>query len=841
MQEQATTSPPKAPARRWGFLSAGAVIVTAMVVGQIVGELLSRWPPLRALLTKIGAVSSLGRFEAGVFESMVLRDWLLTAFLVAAISVAWTSRRAIVDFFRSMQTGVALVVLSTVAVGVGVLVPQIDNFEDPEQRITQANRQEEFNKFRWAESYFLYHLMHLYGIGMPTAEIPPAAVEGLERYGRVYGEEERKNREVQMRAALAGQAKSAAIEQFGVRHRAALEKAFDVCTALHLNRTYKSNWFATLMWMLGAGILINTFRYPWRVLLSYQKVGFFVTHVGMLTMLSGGFVSNLFTDRGILELELGEGPQDTYYRHYRSDKFARMPFAVKLDRFARKEWKALDVHFLQEKFTTSPPRYTLWPGRRIPLDWRDDGKGNLTPGIELLVREVHDHARVGPPKIREGEVGDGGPALEVVHFDAPPHRRLPEGHSEADGHDHGPAEHTGADGRRALFMAPQFGKPWSDPAGAFRLAVARGTQISGLFPAEGEESLATLEIEVRSAAQGAPQPYRVKLGERIDLPDGYTLEVVAATRDLEFPRDQDGPLDPLPIERQADGVPALWVQLTKAGGGVEGVANSERRLVTEFDAVSLGAQDRYPLKDVVIRMSFDRWSVQGAPRFVFHWDSEGKAFLTAQGGGSTPVALNEDLPLPGETRVTLRGLYERARFDREIEFIEPPPRVDGFDPAFYETDDRGLVLDVIYEPRTPRERVQTVRMATTDDGQSNLWQSDDNRVGLHFLENTAGFPFDWRSVLSFVRTDAEGKPYVVDTGGEKQREIRVNDYFSYGGYRFFQTNADPKRPRYSGIGVVYDPGIEIVLVGMYTIILGTVLAFLVRPIRRGMQSGKEAA
>jgi hypothetical protein len=58
----------------------------------------------------------------------------------------------------------------------------------------------------------------------------------------------------------------------------------------------------------------------------------------------------------------------------------------------------------------------------------------------------------------------------------------------------------------------------------------------------------------------------------------------------------------------------------------------------------------------------------------------------------------------------------------------------------------------------------------------------------------------------------------------------VNDYFYYRGYRFFQTNAIPELPTYSGIGVVYDPGIPIVLFGMYTIILGTVLAFTVRPI-----------
>ena len=91
-------------------------------------------------------------------------------------------------------------------------------------------------------------------------------------------------------------------------------------------------------------------------------------------------------------------------------------------------------------------------------------------------------------------------------------------------------------------------------------------------------------------------------------------------------------------------------------------------------------------------------------------------------------------------------------------------------------------------------------------------------------------PQDWRSVLAVWERDADGRPYKVDLGSEKSREIRVNDYFQYKGYRFFQTNADARDPSYSGIGVVFDEGIPIVLAGMYICIGGAVIAFLVRPI-----------
>jgi len=103
------------------------------------------------------------------------------------------------------------------------------------------------------------------------------------------------------------------------------------------------------------------------------------------------------------------------------------------------------------------------------------------------------------------------------------------------------------------------------------------------------------------------------------------------------------------------------------------------------------------------------------------------------------------------------------------------------------------------------------------------------RFALAFLENSEMLPFEWRSVLSFYEQDNAGQPYQVPLGPEQAREIRVNDYLTYKGYRFFQTNAIPDIPTYSGVGVVYDPGIEPVLVGMYTVIAGASIAFLLRP------------
>jgi hypothetical protein len=222
-----------------------------------------------------------------------------------------------------------------------------------------------------------------------------------------------------------------------------------------------------------------------------------------------------------------------------------------------------------------------------------------------------------------------------------------------------------------------------------------------------------------------------------------------------------------------------------------------------------------------------QWGPSTPPRLV------GESASGTDGGTATTLALGKPVPLPGSARVSLARLFHNARFEKTIQFLAPHVEGARFDPDFYATDPIGLELEVTTAPGTPREQSRVVRLASTDAGLANLWQSEDtggNDFWVRFYENEAGFPFEWRSVLSIWEDDGKGGLKEVDTGPESEREIRVNDYLYYKGYRFFQTNADPDRPTYSGIGVVYDPGIPIVLYGMYTIIVGTILAFVVRPI-----------
>ncbi|HED67021.1 MAG TPA: hypothetical protein ENJ09_15875 [Planctomycetes bacterium] len=748
-------------------------------------------------------------------------------------------------------------------------------FKDQGYQKLPASMQDEFQQyeaFRWAEGYFIYHLMHLYGIGMPKAPLPPRVSAGLERFGEKYGREEEKNRRKQMTAVFTGREKLNEIGAFIHDHEDELWRAFQVATVLDLNRTYKSSWFATLLGLLGVSVFLSAYRgwrfetrrsaralvwavwvvvfllclrgfgalsLPWapdmlglmaaffvgtwilgsgvpKKRVSLQKAGFFIVHNGLLVLLIGGATSKFTTERGILNLDSRDPtPKDVYYRFFDVHKKARLPFGVSLDRFGRKDWLALQVDFPNEEFTSRPPRYTLWPGRTIELDQVRDESGAERADLRIEVLEVYDHAEVGLVKVHESSDPDAEPlALAELLLDRGGQRSrfllLP------------------MEGDRARLQAEVL----RDPGNAWRLAAANGSDPESHFPKArpGRERIGTIEWSIVGVGDGQPTAIPVVLGETVELGGGYSLTFRQATTDFRTGKDDDKESHhPLPLEKQPLGFAALWVDVQGPDG-----AEPERRVLFEtIDDVQFGRQRGFFYSDVVLRFAYDYWSAPGPPRYVLHWEEHGKGELVMPDGSRVPTSDGQVLPLPGDAEVTVSQLLERADFESNLSFHNSEPDENGWNRAFYEPAHRGVVLRVTRHPGTPEEESQRVELATSQAGNANLWFSPDREVVLQFVENSEMMPFEWRSVLTLWDRDGAGGWKKVALGSEREREIRVNDYLYFRGYRFFQTNADPQVPTYSGIGVVYDPGIPIVLIGMYAIILGGAIAFLVRPAVKG--------
>lgn len=840
---------------RWGFASASGMVLALVVAGQAVGVMLAG-------------------FGVG---GMQARDWIFCAFLASACWLCFLQRHAIWRFLRSVQVGVTLVALTTLAVIVGVLVPQIEGFEDPEQRVTAANYEDQYAAFRWAEGYFLYHVLHPYGIGMPEAVLPPGIDERLEAFGRRYGREEEKNRKKQMSSAFSGGPKTNEIRAFIERHDVGLRRAFDVCTALHLNRTYKSWWFTTLLGLLGASIFSNLWRGKPRRLVRIEKIGFLVTHLGMLVMLVGGGISKSQTVRGILHLDLEQPPNNEFWAYHSPEDRRTMPFWLHLQRFARKDWKQLEVGFVEDRFSSRPPTYTLWEGRAIDLDFVEDGAGGLRPRVRLEVLGLHEQAEVSEWLLSEAGDEHAGEGLgAVLQLSVPDYERLSAARAA------GMALEDLPRLTRAEFLSPAYpGQDlFHDLAWDVRIkAVFDGGPSTEFSPADlfpVEEIVGHLEL--RELEQGDVQARRVpfRVGDTIEAPGGFRIEVKEATGAYRVNREDLTEIrDTRPLAEQPPHSPAVWLSITPPGEG-----EPEHRLVHErVDAEKHGKLEKYTYDSLVVRLQWERWASAGPPRFVITWSAAGDALLYSEDApNAAPVPLVPGDPLPVPGRIVLERAFADAFAEKEVLFLEEQAATDGFETDFYSNAPRGLELRVTQDPDTPSERVEVVRLATTEHSLADRWQSSDESFYVTFFENEAVMPYEWRSVLSIFDEDPDGRWSVfsgvdgrlietrnaqdshllserhgvriipledidgdgerdfagpvkrLDTGPERAREIRVNDYLSHAGYRFFQTNAIPEIPTYSGIGVVFDPGIPMVLAGMYTIILGTVLAFIVRPI-----------
>jgi hypothetical protein len=848
----------KAP-YRWTFATSILAVLVLVQIGHLgLIAISEHWRVYQDLRHDAGVLSALAQLPGASMRTVysegltLVRDLSFVAFSISFGLFLRSRWDAVKRFFRSMTVGVSLVGLSTLAIAVGVLVPQIDPVDDARVRVESPDRlgsnyEEHFEQFQFAVGYFLYHLGHLYGVGMPHAQIPEVAASGLDEFGMRYGEEEASNRRKGMQAAFSGREKTDAIYAFATENEQMLRGWFDFATRFNLNRIYRSLWFASLMIVLAIGIATNTFHGGPKRWFTVKKFGFFVVHIGMLTMIAGGGLSRTYTVRGLLHLhedgldlngdgvfqrERSEIPpiEDAFYQSYRStsDALRYLPFGLSLEHFARRDWPAIEVVFLEDgrplEFKSRLPSYTLWTGRSIDLDHVETEDGP-EPRLRLKVLDLHERANAAGVDARERTEAERGtssrrPAIAL---------RLPDMAALMTMRELPPQ----GDWPQVSRFVPAVGTGtvttpcYVDETGAFRLLAVREGDPAERFPS----SVGRLgRCYVRRVAGGVEQDdvIDVRLGEVIDLGDGYRVVFQRATKEYRVdPLSGEEQTPTRPLAEQFPRNPAVFAHLIGPDGTAE-----DRVLIDRQDPVERGLVADYVFEDLLLSLEWDEWTAPGAERYVLHWDDTGAIELLSESGERTPVEIDgARLPLPGIVPTFLDAVYDDIQVSPRIEFLEPLNRPDGWQEEFYASDPRGLDLEVTLWPEDESRRsTQVVRMATTPNNSASIWIAEDRSFYLRFFENKAGFPFEWRSVLRVHERDANGAWVEVDLGNEYEREIRVNDYFTHRGYRMFQTNANDDLPEYSGIGIVYDPGIPLAMAGMYIVIAGAAFAFLVRPV-----------
>jgi hypothetical protein len=750
---------------------------------------------LALLLLGEGVASVARRLVSG--SAGILAWGSALVFLISAGAFLGLHGRAVFAFFRSVRVGALAIALYALSACLGVLFKQRDLYA--------PDRTEGFfQKFAYAQTYFAYHLLRPFGMGMPRVEVPPRAEEGLAwraaRYGKGAAEAQRKS----MLASLSAEAKEKEIAAWMEAYTPELRRLYAFCEAVDLTRVWKSDWFATLNALLFTCVLSNAFRFGWGAWFTRRRFGFFLAHLGVLTVLSGSLAGRLFGTRGRVDLSTDpEHPRgipnaSRSFRPFSDPTRPReMPFTLRLEDFKAEYRTYLDVEFLDAEAAkhgrVKPPEFLVREGAELPLDFDEAGK----PRIRIRVKEVHPRCEVLPDPVPADD--PSAPAILAYEFR--------------------PASPEPGSVRWVLF-ADGPSSVFEHPEHAYRLRAVTAADASAIAGAVAEpvaETLGRLVVEVGEGEGAVREEGDARVDATVvaraagngDAPE-VSATVLSYHPDPRLQRDPGtGRLvageDPTPLERRRPRNPALEVEV-RSGDQTE-----KRWVFANFDIEAMAGQHRslWKIPGIHLRFRFDRWASPVPARYLLLLREDGGLFLGKAGdpGSVREVRKGEPLPLAGAGEFLVRKVVSpRARIVPEI---HPIPGAE-----FFHQDSAAAVFEI-----EGPEGTETVPLAALPYGEFSTHEYGE-RVRVHFYAGGA-MPREWRSKLGCY--DEKGESIA---GGE----IRVNDYLDVRGYKFFQENADSNDPTYSGIGVVYDPGIPLVLLGLYTIIAGAVYAFFLRPI-----------
>jgi len=843
---------PKLRAREfWTFKRAAMVLL-----------LMSPWASLVGYLARGTISASDGRamFAFGMFFA-ILPIFAVLAFLP----------RYIFEFFRSVRVGVVNLVLIGLASIVGVLFHQENSdFPLPEGAVASLNNwsQEGSTRpwtrderiaydsyagmsgrgpsFRNAQAFFVYRFSENLGLdglfGLDAKyDIDYKAIDDRLAPVRERLPEIEARFGTDFSIALASQSESGLITQGRNKRINAVEQKFDDfwwslfvwSDRLDLIRVYKSDWFALYWFLLFGGVLVNTFRGGWKRLLKPNRWGFLVTHAGVLLICLGGLLSRMGEQRGLLELNVGRKSdqwktwsQDVRQFHGESTSKGRPPFAVQLDGFRADHHDVLSVNFIQTKADGSQdyefkldrqPEERMWQGKVLRYDRTLSENDEIgEPQLRIEVVEKIEQSEV-ERKLRRAEPGQ----LSV------PMARLAVVH-------HGEVLRE-----QALTLPfPEQGFPTIKTSGYSVLVHEDSGSRTVFYPIRSRadaESLLAEPVELRHGVLRRDNADREHLFHDLnpgvsfedETADGvYQVEVLNLLPDFRLEAVQDGNVVAAPLDKPMPFVaprnPAALLRITAPSGEVE------ERWVLEADT-----QHTLPTKFKELRYSFhwDRWQAPAEHRYAIFVDGDDQIWWGEFGDIQSLRQVNEadeiNFPVSVEGGVADQLRLLQAMPDASAE----PVYLQRTGADFFDPSPAAVLLRITSPDATGEPSTEDVWMRTRDGVQSHFIEytaanGSPRQVVLVFREQSEQLPVEWQSKLSILEQQAgsaEWQP--VRTG-----TIRVNDYLEHSGYRFFQTNHDPRDPTYSGIGVVYDPGIEMVLTGFYMVMFGTIVVFLIKPL-----------
>ncbi len=554
--------------------------------------------------------------------------------------------------------------------------------------------------------------------------------------------------------------------------------------AARLSDLHRAWWFIGLFYLLCGNLLFGAVirRKP-----SLRNAGFHAAHLGLVFIVAGATAGAFTARRGVIPMTVGDSA-DQYILQEGGMGRDDLGFSVRLDRFDTLYHEDLSIELLEQ--ANNPHAGQMGAHGNAPLTHTM----KLEVGAELVLTDPATEERY---QLFMEEITEGA-ALERTFRagdsdTAPPAARLT----------------LPMAGDEPFWMSADDG-PYLDPAGRFKLRVERASQLPAADSVIddaclGNPGFGTFTIQ-RDGAEAAE--VRVVPGESFTY-EGHTLTFDRVVPDFRVGH-ADGPPDEFPRN------PALVAHI-----------DGEEGMLFFFSAPRLKGFTTLPWDDFGANYDYDYWCSPAQARIQLQITPTGEAAAVVsvavgeeEGPVTTVHAVAEGSAIelgPGMGAVDVATTVGTA-----VEHTELLPVTDA------DAAHAALRLRVVGPDGDSGERWL---LSNTPDGAMQLGSGDTGFLVM-LGSNTERPPRDWRSYVTVLMDDRE----------ILSEELEVNEPLLFRGHQLFQSDADPKRPEYSGLQVVVDPSWPLVHIGLWALMLGIAWCFYVQPLfDRRRKAAKEGS
>ena len=501
--------------------------------------------------------------------------------------------------------------------------------------------------------------------------------------------------------------------------------------------------------------------------LSLRNLGFHAAHLGLVLVVLGATIGGFLGRRGFVPLRVGTASSVFTDRGDGSE--VPLGFSVRLDDFETLYHEDLVIEAASSG--GSGAHHAMMGGGADALS--HNYKLEEGQVISVTDPDTGDGFELHMLEISQSAgLGRSMEAVEAGQGDPAVRLALPGA----------PDEGVWISGHETVFV---------DPDNRFKLRLERSMESEpGATPCP-EERLGKFTFEVEDSG---PLVVPVAVGYTVDLGE-FEATFLDVTPSF---RVGDAATDPLAYPRN----PAARVRIVD-GEGQAGeflfFADPQLRDFTEL-----------PWKGVRGTFDYDYWCAPTRARVLLVVDSRGAARATL---AASPVAEESTLDLSAGADLAHPALPEGMRITEILPNARSTVRPVAAAPGDGDAH-TSLRLGIEGPDGESSERWLVSNTA------SGILSLGEGGLTLRLADNRVRPPRDWRSHLAILE---EGE--VV-----KEGVAEVNGPVVFGGYAFFQSDADPNRPDYSGLQVVRDPAWLPVKTGLWLLLLGISWVFYVQPL-----------